>query len=189
MGDFSLLAAWAIWPALSLASRIVGALLFLTAAWGKLKHFDEFVGLVARYKLTPYALARSAAFLIVGLELIAALSLLTGFFLRIGAGLAVALLAGFAFAMLAAWLRGERELDCGCFQSALRQRVEPALIVRNFLLIALVLPAMLPPTGTLHAGTLIDGVGAGVTIFLLVQAFGNLLALQHARSKLSTGGQ
>lgn len=186
MATFAFLTEWVSWPALVLASRIFGGLLFARAGWAKIQHFEEFVGLVARYKLVPFAMARLAAWLVVGCEAVVALSLLSGLFAPVGAIIAVAMLAFFALAMLVAWLRGERELDCGCFQSALRQYVSPALVLRNFVLIVLVLPALVAP-GQLLLGHFIDGIGAGVTIFLLSQAFGELLAVKQARALSGKG--
>ena len=78
--------------------------------------------MVANYRLLPEPLAASAAWTIVGLECLAALSLLSGVWLAAGATLAIALLAGFALAMGINLARGRHEIDCGCFQSGLRQR-------------------------------------------------------------------
>lgn len=183
---FDLLQGWSSAPALVLASRIFGALLFASAAMAKLRHFEEFVGLVARYRLVPFSAARAAAILVVALETLTAASLLSGLLAHYGAMLAIALLTAFAVAMLVAWLRGERELDCGCFQSALRQHVSPALLIRNVLLIVLLLPA-LAIAPAFSAGHWIDGLGAGVALFILSQVLNELLAVQTRRQASAKG--
>lgn len=175
-------------PSILMASRVLGALVFGTAVAGKLRHRAAFVGVVANYRLVPDPLAAPAAGLVIGLELLVTAALLSGVGLAAGAGLAVALLLGFAGAMAINLRRGRREIDCGCFQSALRQQLSWALVARNLVLAALLLPlaggGALPETGL----DLIDGLGAGLALYLFYLILDQLVVLgaaaEHSRRRL-----
>jgi hypothetical protein len=153
---------------LALAARIFGVLLFATAIWPKLRNFDEFTSIVARYWNARLEIARIAAMIVVALEVAVVLLLLTPFGGAVGSALAIILLCAFAAVMTMALLRGERELDCGCMSSALRQRVRPALVFRN---LVLVLPVM-------------NGLGSGAVLFVLNLAFGTFVALNDSFADL-----
>jgi uncharacterized membrane protein YphA (DoxX/SURF4 family) len=180
-------------PSILIASRVMGALVFGMAVLGKLHHRDEFVGLVANYRLVPEPLVPVVAWLVVALETVVVLSLATGVRLAAGAGLAVILLSGFALAMTINLARGRQEIDCGCFQSALRQRLSVPLIARNLVLTAAILPlleagarsARIVPLlgGEMQSASplqVLDGVAGGIVVFVLYQVFGQLLALRDA---------
>jgi hypothetical protein len=174
-------------PSILLAAHVLGALVFGTALVGKLRHVQEFIGVVANYRLVPEVFARPTAGLIVALEAIATLLLATGLIPIAAAGLAIALLAAFAVAMTINLARGRTVIDCGCFQSALRQKVSVALIVRNLLLIAVLVPLLEETPQTLRSLSLlqaIDGLAAGLVIFVLYQVSGQLLALRDAAEAL-----
>lgn len=175
-------------PSILLASRVLGVLLFGTAVAGKLRHRAAFVGVVANYRLVPDALAAPAAGLVIGLELLVVAALLSGVGLAAGAGLAVLLLLGFALAMAINLGRGRREIDCGCFQSALRQRLSWALVARNLVLAALLLPLVGGGEVPVTALGLVDGLGAGLALYLLYLVLDQLVALAaaaaHSRRRL-----
>lgn len=173
-------------PSVALACRLLGALVFATAAVGKLRHRHELSGVVANYRLLPEPLAGAAAWAIVGLEMLTAASLVSATRLEAGAALAIALLCAFALAIGINLARGRREIDCGCFQSGLRQRLSAGLIVRNLLLSAAMTPLLLPagpmnPLSPLQWG---DGLGAGLAAYALYRAFDELLALQYSSVEL-----
>ena len=171
-------------PSVALACRVLGALVFATAAGAKVRHHRELAGVVANYHLLPEALAAPVAWLIVGLEILTAVSLVSAVGLAAGAALAIALLCAFALAMGVNLARGRREIDCGCFQSGLRQRLSAGLIVRNLLLAA----AMIPLFGA--AGPLsrplqwADALGAGLAGYALYRSFGELLSLRQSSAQL-----
>ncbi len=167
-------------PSILLAMRVLGALVFGTAVVGKLRHRAEFVGVVANYRLVPDALAAPAAWLVIGLELVVVAALVSGIGLAAGAGLATLLLIGFAAAMAINLGRGRREIDCGCFQSALRQRLSWALVARNLVLAALL--AVLLGGGALPGTALglVDGLGAGLMLYLFYLVLDQLVALAAA---------
>jgi uncharacterized membrane protein YphA (DoxX/SURF4 family) len=172
-------------PSIALAGRLLGALVFAQAVGGKIRHRQELAGVVANYRLLPDRLAAAAAWMVVGLESVAALSLLSGVWVAAGAALAIALLGGFALAMGINLARGRREIDCGCFQSGLRQRLSGALVARNILLAALLTP-LLAASARGGATTLqwVDGLGAGLAAYALYQVLGELLSLRHSSAEL-----
>jgi len=180
-------------PSILIASRVLGALVFGMAVLDKLHHRDEFVGLVANYRLVPEPLVRVVAWLVVALETVVVLSLATGVGLAAGAGLAVVLLCGFALAMTINLARGRQEIDCGCFQSAHRQRLSVPLIVRNLVLTAAILPLFEAGArsarlvrllgGEMQSASflqVLDGVAGGIVLFVLYQVFSQMLALRDA---------
>lgn len=168
-------------PSLVLAGRILGALVFGWAVVGKLRHYDEFVGVVANYRLLPAFATKPAACAVIALEIYACVGLLTPWLAVSAAGCALVLLAVFMVAMGVNLMRGRREIDCGCFQSALRQQLRPALVWRNLVLMALLTPVLIEaPGAAVLAGSalqLVDGIAAGLVAFVLYQALGQVLAL------------
>jgi len=171
-------------PAIALAGRLLGALVFAAAVGGKIQNRYELAGVVANYHVVPERLAAPAAWMIVGLESLAALSLATGVWLAAGAALAIALLAGFALAMGINLARGRREIDCGCFQSGLRQRLSAALVARNLLLAILLTPLLAAAAGGATALQWIDGVGAGLAAYALYLALGEIVSLRHSSAEV-----
>jgi hypothetical protein len=171
-------------PSVALAGRLLGALVFATAVVGKVRHRHELAGVVANYRLLPERLAAPAAWAIVGLECMTALSLVSGALLAGGAALAIVLLGGFALAMAVNLARGRREIDCGCFQSGLRQRLSAALVARNLILAACLTPLL--AAGGTGATRLqwVDGLGAGLAAYALYQVLGELLSLRQSTAEL-----
>ena len=167
-------------PSIPITSRVLGALIFGMAVLGKLRHRDEFVGLVANYQLVPEPLVPVVAWLVVALETVVALSLATGVALAAGASLAVTLLCVFALAMTINLARGRPEIDCGCFQSALRQRLSIPLVVRNIALMVAVLPLLGGEMQSAAPLQVLDGVAGGIVLFVLYQVFSQMLALRDA---------
>jgi uncharacterized membrane protein YphA (DoxX/SURF4 family) len=167
-------------PSILITSRVLGALVFGMAVLGKLHHRDEFVGLVANYQLVPEPLVPVVAWLVVALETVVVLSLATGVALAAGASLAVTLLCVFALAMTINLARGRQEIDCGCFQSALRQRLSVPLVVRNMVLTAAILPLFGGEMQSAAPLQVLDGVAGGIVLFVLYQVFSQMPALRDA---------
>ena len=173
-------------PSVPLAARVLGALVFVAAVYGKLRHRTEFIGVVANYRLLPQGLVRPAAWLVMGLEALVVLSLAGDCGLVWGAALATALLAGFAVAMAINLVRGRKEIDCGCFRSTLRQPLSVALVARNLVLGAVILPLVVTVSRNMEFLQWLDGLAAGSVLFLLYQSFDQLMAV---RSVVATRGR
>ena len=164
-------------PSLTLAARILGTLVFGSAVLSKLRHYDEFVGVVANYRLLPAFAVTFTAWVVIAAEILVCAGLATPWFAPFAATVAVVLLAVFMVAMGVNLARGRREIDCGCFQSALRQQLSPALLLRNLMLIMLLTPVVFAAGAAPSALQLVDGIAAGLVGFVLYQAVGQVLAL------------
>lgn len=171
-------------PSIVLAGRLLGVLVFAAAAAGKIKHRHELAGVMANYRLLPERLAAPAAWTIVGLECLTALSLVSGLRLAAGAALAIVLLVGFALAMAINLARGRREIDCGCFQSGLRQKLSGALVARNLLLAIFLTPLLAGAPASATVLQWIDGLGAGLAAYALYRLLGELLSLRRLSAEL-----
>jgi Methylamine utilisation protein MauE len=175
-------------PAVLWAARLALAAVFALAAVTKLRALDEFVGVVHNYRVLPEILVRPVAYGLPPLEAAIALGLLIAP-ARTPAGIgAAALLVVFSLAMAVNLVRGRVEIDCGCFASALKQRIGWSLVARNVVLIGLALLVLRPP---LPARTLtwLDVVTVGTAALgalLLYLAFTQLRSLAPAR--LRPGG-
>lgn len=169
---------------LALAARTFGVLLFATALWSKLRNFDEFTSIVARYLNARLEIARIAATMVMLLEGITVALLLAPFAGAAGAAVAIFLLLAFAAAMTMALLRGERELDCGCMSSALSQRVRPALVLRNLMIAVCMLPLLVSHGSIDGILPAMNGLGAGLVLFVLNLALGTFVALNDSFADL-----
>jgi uncharacterized membrane protein YphA (DoxX/SURF4 family) len=164
----------------ALAIRTLISLVFFTAAYGKLRHWSPFQGVVANYRLLPHALVAPAACLIPPAELLLGAALFSGFgppWAELGAG---ALLLIFALAMGINLRRGRRHIDCGCFQSTLKQTLSWTLVTRNVILASLAGVALLSPEVPDDLLSVMNGYLAGALLFIILQALGILWSIYPA---------
>jgi hypothetical protein len=169
---------------LVVASRLFGAGVFILAIHGKLRNWMPFVGIVANYRLLPAGSERMAAAVIIAAEALVAAGLATGLGLAFGGMLGIALLLGFALAMMIAIARGDRTIDCGCFQSSLRQTLGPILVARNLALAGLLLPTLAVSQPLASSLELVDGIAAGLALLLLNAAIATMIAIRDASARL-----
>jgi len=162
-------------PALYYLAVCVIALVFLHAGVSKLLARDEFHGVLANYRILPEALLPPFAMLLPIAELAAGVGVLSAMTRAYAAPLACALLLVYALAMGINLARGRRDIDCGCFKSALKQTISGWLVGRNLVLAAGAAALLLPPaeraTGVLDYVTV---VGGGAMLFLCCYALGVL---------------
>jgi len=164
------------------AVRIAMALMFFTAAFGKMRHWGTFEGVVANYRLLPDALNRVVAWVLPPAEMLLACALILGAPLaEIVAG---ALLCVFAAAMAVNLKRGRTHIDCGCFDASLRQTLSWPLVVRNVLLALLLIVAARSrdTADAADAVTLTMGVLAGAAFFMVVQC-ANIVTARPATAR------
>lgn len=159
---------------LLLAARVAIACIFLTAAVGKLRHLTVFEGVLGNYRLLPQWMIAPLHVLLPLVELAVGIGVLAA--PQLAAPAAAVLLVVFAVAMAVNLRRGRKDIDCGCHQSVLRQRLSWTLVWRNGVLTLLALAAALPP---LHmpASAWLTGAGAGLSVFALYSAMNSLWAL------------
>ena len=161
------------------AARALLGAIFLQAGIQKLRHYAEWEGVVGNYRVLPFRLVRafSRSVPVIELGLTAALWFGQGSMATAGAAgsAAAAILLGlFSVAIGINLARGRSHIDCGCFQSALRQQLSISLLVRNGFLIALALLALVsaetrPLLATVMAACL------GTVCFVLYLALNELV--------------
>jgi len=164
---------------ISIAIRALVGLVFLTAAWGKLRHRLEFQGVVANYRLLPDWAIVPFALVLPPVEAVVGALLPTGLLSPWTEGAAGALLALFAGAMAVNIRRGRTDIDCGCFQSALKQTLSWTLVARNGVLVAALAGAALP-SGAIPVWGRAEGLLAGAVMFVLLQSLTVLWSVRPA---------
>lgn len=177
--------AFLLEPVVTLALRTFLALLFLTAAWSKLTHVEEFYGVVRNFRLVPDGASRILAWALPVAELLIAVGLVVRPLTPLAASAAAVLLVVFAIALGINVLRGRTSIDCGCLRQGLKQPVSGSLVVRNLVLAALavVIVVMLPRVGQAGLVDITTGLMAGATamlIYLGASLLGGIVALQAA---------
>jgi uncharacterized membrane protein len=113
----------------ALASRVLLSATFIQAGVHKFRYRAQLTGVISNYRLLPAALVPLVSRLLPPVELALGLALLvpsTG-----SALIAGGLLGLFTAAMVINLLRGRTHIDCGCFQSGLRQELGWELVWRN----------------------------------------------------------
>lgn len=105
---------WLRHPWFTLAVRLVLGLTFFAAALPKLSDPPGFAKAIWAYQLVPPALLNPMALVLPWLELLCALALLTGVWLRAAALWVGALLLAFCVALTLNLAR-HHPVDCGCF--------------------------------------------------------------------------
>ncbi|HVW70526.1 MAG TPA: MauE/DoxX family redox-associated membrane protein [Steroidobacteraceae bacterium] len=164
---------------IALAIRVLVALIFLTAALGKLRHRAVLRGVVANYRLLPELAVPAFAFALSPVEVAVAAGLL---FAPVGwpEVLAAVLLTAFAMAMGINIARGRRHIDCGCFQSALKQTLSWVLVARNAGLVLLLSVPLIVPEGALSAAAAMEALLTGTVLFVLLQSLNVLWSVVPA---------
>jgi uncharacterized membrane protein YphA (DoxX/SURF4 family) len=176
---------------IALAIRLLLALVFLTAAFGKIRHRLAFQGVVVNYRLLPEIAVPAFALLLPLVEAAVAGALLFAppFWPEVSAAI---LLVVFAAAMAINIWRGRRHIDCGCFQSALKQTLSWILVARNAgLALLLAVPAAVSE-GALPESGAVESLLISSVLFVLLQSMNILWSVVPAwrlRDALPTGAK
>lgn len=125
---------WFIYCA-TYARWIVGGLL-LVAGSAKARDIDTFVVTIHAFRLVPRPMAKSVAYLIVGVECILGSSLLVGLGVGWTAVAATALFGLFALAIFINLIR-RNMFDCHCFGPYFRAQISGMTLLRSVVLLAL----------------------------------------------------
>jgi hypothetical protein len=176
---------------IALAIRVLVALVFLSTAFGKARHRVAFQGVVVNYRLIPEIAVPAFALLLPLVEAAVAAGLLVAPppWPEIGGA---ALLMLFATAMGINIGRGRHHIDCGCFQSALKQSLSWTLVARNSgLAVLLGVPAAVPE-GTLPESRVAEALMMAAVLFVLLQSLNILWSVMPAwrlRGAITTGAE
>jgi hypothetical protein len=133
-------------PLPQFTAAILLAVVFASAAVGKLMELSTFAAVVENYRILPRLLAAPVAYVLPVVELAVALALLVPVTRPAAAGAAAILLGVFALAIGINVRRGRLTIDCGCFRSTHRQRISWWMVLRNLLLMALALTCLADAT-------------------------------------------
>jgi hypothetical protein len=100
--------------------------------------------------------------------------------------LAAGLLSLFAVAMAINLARGRAQIDCGCFNSALRQHLRWSLVARNVCMVLLLAAVAGSPAAPIDSSLLLGSLG-GVAFFVLFQCANALLSIPAFRQRHAQG--
>jgi hypothetical protein len=176
-------------PDAVIAIRTLIALVFMSAAIGKMRNWPIFQGVVANYRLLPQVLVGPVTYGLPPAEAAIGATLPTGLLAPWAEAAAALLLGAFAVAMGINLLRGRRHIDCGCFQGTLKQPLSWTLVSRNALLALLLVAAGAVPSGGADAWALVNGLLAGGALFVVLQSLNALWAIIAAvRPGIQMGG-
>ncbi len=146
-----------------------------------MRHWAIFPGVVANYRLLPGFLATPAAFALPLFEAVLAASLLLQLRSPWPAAAAAALLTVFAAAIGVNILRGRQGIDCGCFQSALKQTLSWTLVIRNLVLALLsCLTVWLSDAGSPDLRATMEGLLVGGVLFMTLRSLDILWSIVPA---------
>jgi uncharacterized membrane protein YphA (DoxX/SURF4 family) len=129
-------------PVFDLTLRAALALLFLSAAWHKLRAPEHFHASLADYHLLPPRALPAAARALPLAELATSVALVAPPLRAVAPIAALLLLALYSVAIAWNLGRGRREIDCGCSGPGLRQPLGPGLLARNAVLASAALLCM-----------------------------------------------
>lgn len=118
---------WA--PYILWLGRIVLAVIFLWAAWGKISDPQGFARAMWNYRMLPESVVPYLAIGMPLLEAVAAVAILLPPLSKGGSLAILGLLVVFIVGLTSAWARG-LDVDCGCFGEG-SSTVGPLLILRN----------------------------------------------------------
>ncbi|HEU4964485.1 MAG TPA: MauE/DoxX family redox-associated membrane protein [Bacilli bacterium] len=166
---------------LALFARLTLALLFLTAAWSKLSHYEEHLAVLANYNLLPRALVKPFSLLEALAEIVVGLLLLLGLFAFWGELGAMLLLVMYTLAVGINLLRGRSEINCGCGGAVGSHKLSWWLVLRNVGLLAvsswlLQSPALIGSVqGLVNGMSFAETFGGATSVVLLLTVFELLL--------------
>lgn len=160
----------------SVGGHICAGLIFCLAALQKMRHWSLLSGVISNYRLLPVFLIAPATIALPLVEVILGLVLLSGLFEPLAGLGAMALLMLFATAIGINLMRGRSDIDCGCGQPFLSQRLRWSLVVRNILLAGFLVPSLFIPAAMALANFL-TGICAGFSFVMIYFLFNALAAL------------
>jgi hypothetical protein len=156
-------------PAIVLLAKASLTLLFGAAALHKLKHPQEFGGVVAAYQLVTERISAAIARLLPALELAVAVGIWVTPTRLAAALTGASLLLIYAAAIGINLARGRDDIDCGCTMSGRgRSPIGSWMLARNAILLLVALLASLPVTSRALTPTDVLTVVGGLCVLTLL---------------------
>lgn len=163
-------------PVLGLTCRLLAALIFGSAALGKVREFAQFAAVLRDYQILPALCVVPAAVVVIATEAFITLAIWFPPLRAIAVGASVVLLAVYALAIALNLWRGRREIDCGCSFGGTGEPISWVLPLRNGLLASICVIAGLPAARELS----VPGIGlalvAATALAICYRTWGSLLA-------------
>ncbi|NKB34424.1 MAG: hypothetical protein GKR91_15135 [Pseudomonadales bacterium] len=174
-------------PVIQLLISIGFSLLFIVAGLHKLGNRLRFQGIIEAYQVVPKSWVPLLVIKIGVIETALGIAWLIGNSVLVPL-LSAVLLSSYILAISLNLYRGRTYIDCGCGFSAFAgkkeidagiQQLSFGLVLRNYLLIALALIAVLPSTGRVLGTIDFFGITVGLISLLLIYSAVNQLLSNH----------
>lgn len=164
------------------AGRVLLSATFVQAGLQKIRYRAQLPGVISNYRLLPAKLVPAVSWLLPPMELAIGIALPVP---TATSALAAGVLLGlFTAALVINLARGRTHIECGCFQTELRQELDWALVWRNgVLLVIAVYSALFPVRPPLFITAL--AVLFGLVSYVLYQALNALGANRSALRSLA----
>lgn len=170
--------------AAAVSSRFVLAFVFAAAAIPKLAHRREFEHALRNYALLPSRLVPSVALWLPRLELVCAVALFVGFFVRPFAVVVALLLLCFSSAV-AINLARDRHFDCGCQASVAPREIGWSLVALDLMLACIAAIVATTAAPALSVDGLVSGASGSVAArdaFALIMIAATIVAASQLLS-------
>lgn len=157
-------------PIISTSAALALSVIFASAASHKLKHPSWFRKQVREYELISESMVGLAARALPIIELATAAGLLWGASRPYAGAVALLLVSVYALAIAINLIRGRKDIDCGCSGPAMRQPLQPGLVVRNLGLAVLACATLLPILSrplSLHDTFIMIAAGTVITLLYI----------------------
>ena len=151
------------------------ALVLVYAGLSKVFRPNQLASVVRSYEILPKKVASAVGYVLPSVELGVGGGLLFSSSARAASGAAAALLILFSLGIAVNLARGRTDLSCGCFGVSDNDRVGPATLVRNGLLIAisllvlLIRPSEVADSRVLPLETWIIAAALLITVAIILQ--------------------
>jgi hypothetical protein len=149
-----------------LCTRLLVGSVLLMAGAAKLPQRGTFAHDVQQYRLLPSRIASGYARLLPWAELAAAMSLLSGVLVALGAGVAALLFASFAIAAVSAIAR-HLSLSCACFGLLYHEKIGWGTVVRDAVLLSMAIEALLFDRGRFSLPEVLAHLGRPASLLAL----------------------
>lgn len=171
-------------PVLSYTLTLSFSFLFMMASLNKWQYRQQFLAVLTQYQVVPTKLLNITSLALPLIEAAISIGLLIEITRAFAAMGAMALLLAYALGMALNLHRGATQLDCGCNLSPNRREttlISKGLVGRNFILLMLAQPMLLPVTE--RTMSIADGglILFGVVMLSLAYATINQLLHNHSR--------
>ncbi len=166
----------------TIAGRVLLSATFIQAGVQKIRYHAQLGGVISHYSILPVALVPLASWLVPPAELALGVALLVPS--SWSALAAAGLISLFTAAIVINLARGRTHIDCGCFQSGLRQELGWGLVWRNGVLLLVAAYAAAFPVRPPAFICMVAGL-FGLVSYVLYQALNALGANRSALRSLA----